>query len=131
MKSPLENYRVTISKEALKLLQKVFQASTIPMEIVSNQMKNISLDEVIGYFVAEHNMRLSFIYSENRWVGTIEGIKTQIWGSVSALTLEDCISSTVIEACYKVLKIDSSNQERDITTDNDTGDDMLRDNLYN
>lgn len=48
MKSPLENYRVTISKEALKLLQKVFQASSIPMEIVSNQMKNISLDEIMA-----------------------------------------------------------------------------------
>ena len=131
MKSPLENYHVTISKEALDLLQKVFKISPIPMEIVSNQMKNISLDEIIGYFVAEHNICLSFIYSEDKWVGTIEGIKRQLWGSVSTLTFEDCISTTIIEACYKVLKIDSSDQERDITTDNDTGDDILRDNLYN
>lgn len=131
MKSPLENYHVTISKEALDLLQKVFKASPIPMEIVSNQMKNISLDEVISYFVVEHNICLSFIYSEDKWVGTIEGIKRQLWGSVSTLTFEDCISTTIIEACYKVLKIDSSDQERDITTDNDTGDDMRDYNLYN
>lgn len=131
MKSPLENYHVTISKEALDLLQKVFKASPIPMEIVSNQMKNISLDEVISYFVVEHNICLSFIYSEDKWVGTIEGIKRQLWGSVLTLTFEDCISTTIIEACYKVLKIDSSDQERDITTDNDTGDDMRDYNLYN